>query len=330
MRRREFIAALGLTATWPLATRAQKDERVRRIGVLMGWTETDPEFRSWLAAFVQEFARLGWVDGGNVRIDQRWTNYDATRARTFAKELVELQPDVILTGTTPATAALHGETRTIPIVFAAVADPVGSGFVAGLPRPGGNMTGFITIEDSVGGKWLEMLKEIAPGIGRAAAMFNPDTAARGGVYYLPAFEAAARALKVEPMITPVHSDAEIESVINSLGREPGGGLIVLSDSFMGAHRKTVIAAATRNNVPSIFDVPFFPRDGGLLSFGPSYPDLFRRAATDVDRILRGEKPAELPVQVPTRYELVINLKTAKALGLTVPPSLLARADELIE
>jgi putative tryptophan/tyrosine transport system substrate-binding protein len=329
MRRREFITVLGGAATWPLAGRAQKGERVRRVGVLMGWTETDPEFRSWLAAFVQEFARLGWVDGDNVRIDQRWTNYDAARARTFAKELVELQPDVILTGTTPAAAALHGETRTIPIVFAAVADPVGSGFVAGLPRPGGNMTGFITIEDSVGGKWLEMLKEIAPGIRRAAAMFNPDTTA-AGVYYLPAFEAAARSLKVESIVTPVHSDAEIESVINSLGREPGGGLIVLSDSFMGAHRKTVIAAATRNNVPSIFDVPFFPRDGGLLSFGPSYPDLFRRAATDVDRILKGEEPAELPVQVPTRYELVINLKTAKALGLAVPPSLIARADEVIE
>jgi putative tryptophan/tyrosine transport system substrate-binding protein len=329
MNRREVFALLGGAAAWSVEARAQQ-ERVRRVGVLMGWTETDPEFRSWLAAFVQEFARLGWVDGGNVRIDQRWTNYDAARTQRFAKELVELQPDVILTGATPATVALHQETRTIPIVFAAVADPVGSGFVAGLQRPGGNMTGFINIEDSVGGKWLEMLKEIAPGISRAAAMFNPDTSALGGAYYLPAFEAAARALKVKSIITPVHSDAEIEAGINLLGREPGGGLVVLSDSFMGAHRGTVIAAANRNNVPSIFDVPFFPRDGGLLSFGPSYPDIFRRAATNVDRILKGEKPADLPVQVPTRYQLVINLKTARALGLNVAPSLLAIADEVIE
>jgi putative tryptophan/tyrosine transport system substrate-binding protein len=237
---------------------------------------------------------------------------------------------VILAGSTPVTAALHRETSTIPIVFAPVADPVGSGFVAGLPRPGGNMTGFINIEDSVGGKWLELLKEIAPGIRRAAAMFNPDTSPHVGAYYLPAFEAAARSLKVESIVAPVHSDAEIESVINSLGREPGGGLVVLSDSFMGAHRGTVIAAATRNDVPSIFDVPFFPRDGGLLSFGPSYPDIFRRAASYVDRILRGEKPADLPVQLPIKFQMAINLKTAKALGLTVPQSLLLHADEIIE
>jgi putative ABC transport system substrate-binding protein len=331
MRRREFISGLGgAVAAWSQAVHAQQGDRVRRVGVLIGLAEIDPEYRSWLAAFVQELARLGWVDGRNVRIDQRWTNYDVARAREFAKELVELQPDVILAGTTPATAALQRETRTIPIVFANVADPVGSGFVAGLPRPGGNVTGFINLEDSVGGKWLELLTEIAPGIRRAAAMFNPDTAPLAGAYYLPSFEAAARSLKVASIITPVRSDAEIESVINSLGREPGGGLVVLSDSFMGGHRGTVIAAATRNDVPSIFDVPFFPRDGGLLSFGPSYPDLFRRAASYVDRILLGAKPADLPVQLPVKFQMAINLKTAKALGLVVPQSILLRADEVIE
>jgi putative tryptophan/tyrosine transport system substrate-binding protein len=329
MKRREFIAGLG-AAAWPVVARAQQGERVRRVGALMGWSETDPEYRSWLAAFVQEFARLGWVDGHNVRIDQRWTDYDAARTRTFAKELIELQPDVILAGSTLATAALHRETRTIPIVFASIVDPVGSGFVAGLPRPGGNVTGFTSLEGSVGGKWLELLKEIAPGIRRAAAMFNPDTAPFARAHFLPSFEAAARSLRVESIITPVHSDAEIESVINSLGREPGGGLVVLSDSFMGGHRGTVIAAATRNDVPSIFDVPFFPRDGGLLSFGTSYPDIFRRAASYVDRILRGEKPADLPVQLPIKFQMAINLKTAKALGLVVPQSILLRADEVIE
>jgi putative tryptophan/tyrosine transport system substrate-binding protein len=328
MRRREFVASLAGAATWPIVARAQQGERVRRVGALMGWSETDPEYRSWFAAFVQEFARLGWVDGRNVRIDQRWTDYDAARTLTFAKELVELQPDVILAGTTAATGALHRETSTIPIVFAPVADPVGSGFVAGLPRPGGNMTGFVNIEDSVGGKWLELLKEIAPGIRRAAAMFNPDTSPHGA-HYLPSFEAAARSLKVESIITPVHN-AEIETAITSLAREPGGGLVVLSDSFMGGHRATVIAAATRNDVPSIFDVPFFPRDGGLLSFGPSYPDIFRRAASYVDRILRGAKPADLPVQLPIKFQMAINLKTAQALGLTIPQTLLATADELIE
>jgi putative ABC transport system substrate-binding protein len=327
--RREFISLLGgAAASWPLAARAQPGERVRHVGVLLGWSDSDPQFRSWFAVFVQELARLGWANGGNVRIEQRWTNADVDRARRLAKDLVQVQPDVILASTTPVTAALQHETRTIPIVFTAVVDPVGSGFVAGLPRPGGNLTGFINIEGTTGGKWLKMIKEIAPHIRRAAAMYNPDTAPYAK-YFLGPFESAARALMVEPIVTPVRNDAEIEAVITSLGREQGG-LVVVTDSFMGVHRGAIIGAATRNNVPSIFEVSFFARDGGLLSFGPSYPDFFRRAAGYVDRILKGEKPGDLPVQVPAKYELVINLKTARALGLDVPPQLLARADEVIE
>jgi putative ABC transport system substrate-binding protein len=329
MRRREFMMLVGGAAVvWPLMARAQQGERARRVGVLLGWSESDPQFRSWLTVFEQELARLGWANGGNMRIEQRWTNADIVRAGPLAKELVDLQPDVILVSTTPVTAALQRETRTIPIVFAAVADPVGSGFVASLQRPGGNLTGFINIEGATGGKWLQMIKEIAPYIKQAAAMYNPDTAPYAK-YFLGPFEAAARALMVEPIVTPVRNDAEIEAVITSLGREQGG-LVVVTDGFMGVHRGAIIGAAIRNKVPSIFEVSFFARDGGLLSFGPSYPDFFRRAAGYVDRILKGDKPSDMPVQVPSKYELVINLKTARAFGLTVPASLLATADEVIE
>ena len=219
----------------------------------------------------------------------------------FAKELVDLQPDVILADATPATAALQRETRTIPIVFAVVSDPVGAGFVAGLPRPGGNITGFIIMEASMAGKWLELLTEIAPGIKRAAIMFNPDTAPGGGSYYLPSFEAAARSLKVEPIAAPVHSDAEIETVITSLGREPGGGLVVMPDTFMIVHRAPIILLAARNNVPAVYSNRRFVRDGGLLSYGPDSVDIFRRSASYVDRILRGAKPADLPVQLPIKF-----------------------------
>jgi len=326
--RRDFITLAGGMAIWPLAARAQQSEQMRRIGVLLGWSESDPQFRSWFAVFAQELARLGWANGINIRIEQRWTNADIERARQLAKELVQLQPDVILVSTTPVTAALQQETRTIPIVFAAVADPVGSGFIAGLRQPGGNLTGFINIEGATGGKWLQIIKEIAPHIERAAAMYNPDTAPYAK-YFLAPFEAAARALAVDPIIAPVRNDAEIEAVISSLGREQGG-LVVVTDSFMGVHREAIIREATRNKVPSIFEVAFFARDGGLVSFGPSYPDFFRRAAGYVDRILKGEKPADMPVQIPAKYELVINLKTARALGLTVPQAMLVSADEVIE
>ena len=239
-----------------------------------------------------------------------------------------LQPDIIVTNSTPATVALQRETRTIPIVFANVGDPVASGIVARLDRPSGNITGFANLETSLGGKWLELLSEIAPGLKRAAIMFNPDTFPASA--YMPSFETAARSLKVVPIIAPVHSDVEIETAIIALGREPGGGLVVMSDVFMVAHRAPIILAAARNNVPAVYSQSDFARDGGLLSYGVDQTDTWRRAATYVDRILRGAKPAELPVQLPTKFEMVVNLKTAKALGLTVPQSILLRADEVIE
>ena len=235
--------------------------------------------------------------------------------RALAKELVDLQPEIIFANATSVTAALQRETRTIPIVFTGVSDPVGSGFIASVPRPGGNLTGFIDLEASIGGKWLELLTEIAPGVKRVAIMFNPETAPGGGSYYLPSFEAAARSRKVEPIVAPVHSDAEIETVMTSLGREPGGGLVVMTDAFMPVHRAPIILQASRNNVPTVYPQSVFARDGGLLSYGPNRADLFRRSASYVDRILRGAKPADLPVQLPTKFEMALNLKTAKALGL---------------
>ena len=328
MRRREFIAGLAGAATWPLATRAQ--QAIRRLGVMMTLAENDPEGRSWLSVFAQELSRLGWTEGRNLRMDVRWAGDRVDRTRMFAKEMVDLQPDVTLAIGTVPTAALQQETRTIPIVFAIVSDPVGAGFVTGLPRPGGNITGFISMEAGMASKWLELLTEIAPGVKRAAAMFNPDMATGGGSYYLPAFEAAARSLKVAPIAAPVHTDAEIETVITSLGRESGGGLVLMPDSFNNVHRASIIAQAARNNVPAVYFNTFFVRDGGLLSFGADRVDMFRRSASYVDRILRGEKPSELPVQVPTKFEMSVNLKTAKALGLSVPQSILVRADEVLE
>jgi putative tryptophan/tyrosine transport system substrate-binding protein len=329
MRRREFITLLGSTTMWPLAARAQQAERTRRIAVLLGWSET-PIFRSSINAFVQELARLGWEGGRSVQIDVRWANGDLGRIPTLAEELIALQPDLIFTSTTPVTAALQRKTNTIPIVFVIVADPVGSGFVAGLPRPGGNITGFTNVEASLGGKWLEILKDFAPGVKRVALMFNPDTAPGGGGIFLSAFEAAARSLAVEPITAHVRSDAEIEAVITSLGREQAG-LVIMTDSFMAVHQRTVISSTASNNVPVIgADLPSFVKDGGLLAYGANFPDIFGRAASYVDRILRGADPGDLPVQTPTKYELAVNLKTAKALGLVVPRELLYRADEVIE
>ena len=330
MRRREFIAALGGAAASPMVARAQQGDRVRRIGVLMGFSESDPGYRSLIDTFVQGLGRLGWVDGHNVQIDVRWAAGDVDHMRTFAKQLAELQPDVMLAGSTAATAALQRETRTIPIVFVIVADPVGAGFVAGLSRPGGNLTGFITGEPVMAGKWLQMLKEIAPRAKRAAIMFNPDTAPGGGAYFRGPFEAAARSLAEEPIVVRVRNDAEIEAGLSSLAREQAG-LVIMPDVFMAVHLATVISAAAHNNVPAIgADHPNFAKEGGLLSYGTSFPDMFRRAAPYVDRILRGANPADLPVQAPTKYDLVINLKTAKALGIDVPATLLAVADEVIE
>jgi putative ABC transport system substrate-binding protein len=327
IRRREFIAFLSGAAAWPLAARAQQGTRVRRIGVLMGGDQNG-QWRTVVSAFTQALAGLGWTDGRNVRMDLRWYGDGTNRIRSVAQELVGLQPDIILTNTTPATVAVQRETQTIPIVFATVADPVATGIVARLDRPNGNITGFANYEATLGGKWLELLWEIAPGLKRAAITFNPDTAPVSS--FMPSFETAAAALKVAPIIAPVHSDGEIEAAIVALGREPGGGLVVMPDNWTLAHRPPIIAAAVRNNVPAVYWQSDFVRDGGLLSYGPDLVDPFRRAASYVDRILRGEKPGDLPVQFPTKFEMVVNLKTAKALGLAVPPSILLRADEQIE
>jgi putative tryptophan/tyrosine transport system substrate-binding protein len=328
MKRRQFIAGLGVAAAWPLAARAQQGDRIRRIGVLMGLDENDPEQKRRFSAFTQALADLGWTDGRNVRIDLRWGSGDANRIRALARELVGLQPDIILAASTAATAALQGETRTIPIVFANVTDPVAQRIVPRLDRPSGNITGFATNEPSLGGKWLELLSEIAPRLKRAAIMFNPDTSPAST--YMPSLEAAARSLKVVPIIAPVHSDVEIETAIIAPGREPGGGLVVMPDAFMTAHRAPIISAAARNNVPAVYYRSEFARDGGLLSYGNDLVDINRRAASYVDRILRGAKPGDLPVQFPAKFEMAVNLKTAKALGLTVPQSILLRADEVIE
>jgi putative ABC transport system substrate-binding protein len=276
----------------------------------------------------EQQARLGWTDGRNVRMELRWGRTDINRIRALAQELVGLQPDIIVTATTPPTVAVQRETRTIPIVFAGVGDPVASGLVPRLNLPSGNITGFATNEASLGGKWLELLSEIAPALKRAAIMFNPDLFPASA--YMPSLETMARSLKLAPIIAPVHSDVEIETAIITLGREPGGGLVVMPDAFMNVHRAAIILAAARNNVPVVYAASDYARDGGLLSYGPDLVDLFRRAATYVDRILRGEKPSDLPVQLPTKFEMVVNLKTAKALGLTVPQSILLRADEVIE
>jgi len=319
IRRREFITLLGGAAAWPLAARAQRADRVRRIGVLMAGDES---------AFIQALADLGWNDGRNVWIDLRRYGGDINRIRALAHELVGLQPDIILTTATPPTVALQRETRAIPIVFVNVGDPVASGLVATLNRPSGNVTGFTNYEASLGGKWLELLSEIAPGLKRPAIMFNPDTAPVST--FMPSFQTAARSLKVVPIIAPVHSDVEIETAITTLGREPGGGLVVPPDGFMLVHRASIITAAARNNAPAVYTFSESARDGGLLSYGPDVVDIFRRAATYVDRILRGEKPGDLPVQLPTKFEMIVNSKTAKALGLAIPPSILLRADEVIE
>jgi putative tryptophan/tyrosine transport system substrate-binding protein len=330
MKRREFITLLGGAAGWPLAARAQQGERMRRVGVLMAFDENDPEAKAYLSGFTRGLVELGWTNDSNLRMDVRWAAGNVDRMRMSAKELLDLQPDVILAHGTPATAAFQRETRTIPIVFASVSDPIGDGLVASLPRPNGNITGFISQEATVAGKWLELLTEIAPSVKRVAAMFNPDTAPGGGLYVLPAFEAAARSFKVAPIAAPIHSDAEIETVITSLGREPGGGLVVMPDTFVESHRAHIILLAARNNVPTVYPDSVWARDGGLLSYGPNRVDIFRRSATYVDRILRGARPAELPVQLPIKFDMAVNAKTAKALGLNVPPHLQQLADEVIE
>jgi len=330
VKRREFITLLGgAAAAWPLAARTQQNERVRRIGVLMAYPESDPGGPVRIAAFQEELQRLGWTEGRNTRIDIRWGAVDPQSSQRLAHELAALQPDLILSQDTPTTAALLQQTRTIPIIFAVAADPVGSGFVSSLARPGGNVTGFINMEPTMAGKWLELLKEIALRVNRVAFLFNPATATYAE-NYLNHFKAAAASFAVEATTASVHDKSELESIIAAAAREPNGGLIVMPDAFMTIHRAEIIALAARYRLPAVYPYRYFAEIGGLLSYGSDALDQYRRAATYADRILRGAKPSELPVQLPVKFELVINLKTAKELGLDVPSFLQQRADDAIE
>jgi putative tryptophan/tyrosine transport system substrate-binding protein len=330
MTRREFITLLSAAAAaWPLAARAQQGERMRRIGVLMSLAESDAEAQARVAAFRKGLQTLGWAEGRNVRIDIRWAASDAVLMQRSAKELIALQPDLILSHNTPTTASLLQQTRTIPIVFVVVSDPVGSGFVASFPQPGGNVTGFTNIEPTMAGKWLELLKEIAPSVARVALLFNPATAPYAE-YYLGPFKAAAASLALEMIAAPVRDTSELESAIAAQAGAPNGGVVVMTDSFLVAHRAEITSLASRYRLPAVYPFRFFVELGGLLSYGNDLFDSFRRAATYADRILKGATPNELPVQAPVKFELVINLKTAKALGLDVSPLLQQRADEVIE
>ncbi len=330
MKRRELIALLAsIAAAWPLRARAQQGGRMRRIGVLMYTAESDDEGQSGLAAFREELGKVGWTEGRNIKIDTRWAAADIDSMKRFAKELVELQPDLILTSSTPATGAMLQQTRAVPIIFVLVADPVGSGYVASLPRPGGNVTGFAPIVASLGGKWVELLKEVAPRLARIALLFNPPTATFIEGFLNP-FKTAAASLGMEAIIAPVHDMPEVESLVTTQAREPNGGLVVIPDAFTISHRAAITSLAARYHLPAIYWSRSFAELGGLITYGPFIIDEYRRAASYADRILKAEKPADLPVQAPTRYELVINLKTAKALGLSIPQSLLTTADEVIE
>ena len=331
MKRRAFIAMLGgASLAWPLPAGAQQPERVRRVGVLMGYAESDREGQAFVASFRDGLQKLGWAEGRNIRIDTRWAAPgDAEARQRFAKELVALQPDLILSNNTPTTAAMLQQTRAIPIIFATVSDPVGSGFVAGFPRPGGNVTGFTNIEPTMPGKWLELLKEIAPRVNRVAFLFNPVTAPYAE-YYLTPFKTGAASFAMEAIAAPVGDTSKLESAIAAQARAPNGGLVVMTDSFMHVHRVEITSLAARYRLPAVYPYRYFTEHGGLLSYGSDQIDNFRRAAAYADRILKGAKPSELPVQAPVKFDLVINLKTAKALGLDVPSLLRQRADEVIE
>jgi putative ABC transport system substrate-binding protein len=327
MRRREFITLLGgAAATWPIGARAQQN--VRRLGVLMTLPENSQEGQTWITAFKDGLQKVGWSESRNLRIEARWGATDAASQR-LAREVIAAQPDLILAQNTPTTLALMQLTTTIPIVFANVADPVGSGLVASLPRPGGNVTGFINIEGSMSGKWLELLREMVPQVSRVVFLFNPATAPYFD-YYLNPFKNAAQSFALEAIAAPIHDKAELESVISGQAQQPNTGLIVMPDGFNINHRREITSLAARYRFPAVYPQRIYPDVGGLLSYGNDPLDNFRRAAVYADRILRGTKPSELPVQVPVKFELVINLKTAKALGLELPPTLLARADAVIE
>jgi putative ABC transport system substrate-binding protein len=329
MRRRDFVNLLGAAASWPLAARAQQPERIRRIAMLSGFAASDPEAQGRIAAFQQGLKELGWTAGRNLHIDFRWSTGGATEMQASAKELVELKPDLIVGMTTPAVAALVQETKSIPIVFASIVDPVGRGFISNMARPGGNVTGILNFEFSMGGKWLETLKEVAPTVKRIAILFNPD-AAPFAASFVEVIQVSAPSFAVAPIAAGVRDDPELERTLTDFAAKPAGGLIVLPDAFTVGHRDLIIAMAARYRLPAVYPLRAFAVSGGLISDSGDPVDIFRRSASYVDRILKGAKPGDLPVQTPTKFELVINLRTAKALGLTVPPMLLARADEVIE
>jgi putative ABC transport system substrate-binding protein len=328
IRRREFITLLGGAAAWPLVARAQQTDRRRRIGVLMGFAETDWEARSFQQAFSLQMKELGWIDGDTARFEYRWAAGEPAIFKAYADELIALKPDVILANTSPAARVLRKETTTIPIVFVQVADPVGQGIVSNLAHPGGNVTGFNFADFPFGGKWLEVLKEIAPRVERVAIIYNPQTSAFAP--YFQSLQSAAASLAMEMVEAPVRDDGEIERAIAAMGERAGGGLSIMADPFTAAHRVAIIESAARHRVPAIYHRRVFVSDGGLIAYGPDVVELFRSAANYVNRILRGEKVGDLPVQNPTKYSLAINLKTARALRIEVPPTLLARADEVIE
>jgi putative tryptophan/tyrosine transport system substrate-binding protein len=331
MRRREVIKFVGLTAaSWPLAALAQQKDEIRRIGVIVNVAADDTEALASIAAFKETMQQLGWSEGRNLRIDFRGAAGDPERMQAFAKELVGLQPQLILTRSTPVTAAVLKQTRTIPVVFTVVSDPVGDHFVESLARPGGNATGFTNVESSLTGKWLELLKEVAPRVKRVGFIFNPKLSPGGGSYYSRLIEASVPAFAVTSTVAPVHDAAEIERAIAEFVREPNGGLVVFPDATTLVNRKLIVALADRYRVPAIFAFRIVVTDGGLMSYGIDVVDQFRQAAGYVDRILKGTKPAELPVQLPAKFVLSINLKTAKGLGLEVPSLLQQRADDLIE
>jgi len=330
MRRREFITLLGgAAAVWPLGARAQRPERTRRIVFLHALAEDDPEVQARIEAFRRGLETLGWTENRNIKIEHRFSDGDLTRIQAYTMELVSSAPDLIVASSTPVVAALKQATRTTPVVFSVVNDPLGQGFVASLAHPGGNITGFTFVEFTMVGKWLEMLKEIAPSVRRVMLIFNPQTAPHYHIY-LREFGAVPATLAAELTAAPVHDEAELEARVAALAREPAGGLIAAPDPFINTRRALIMALAKRYGFPAIYGFRRYVTEGALMSYGPDTADIVRRSASYVDRILKGEKPADLPVQAPTKYELAINLQTAKALGLTVPPSLLARADEVIE
>jgi putative ABC transport system substrate-binding protein len=330
MKRREFIAILGGAATWPLAALGQQPERMRRVGVLMAHPESDPEFQDYVSAFRDGLRKLGWTEGRNIRLDFRWGALDDAEVRQrSAKELIALQPDLIVTQNTPPTAAMLQQTHTIPVIFVIVADPVGSGFVKSLPRPGGNATGFTIMEPTIASKWIELLKEMSPQVTRAALMFNPATTPYADIYVKP-FKSAASSFGLNATSAVVHDTAELETVMAAQAREPNSGLVVMPDGFLNVHRTQLIALAARHRLPTVYPWRFFVEEGGLLSYGSEMRDEFKDAASYADRILKGEKPTDLPVQAPTKYELILNMTTAKALGLNVSQQFQQLADKIIE